>query len=198
MAPSAGPHEAEATSQRRGEHASDRSGGRPFRFSLQVGQVSSSKEHVELARRAEDSGFDLVVAGDHLTGCAGPMPSLGALAGATSRIRIGTMVSNNDFQHPALLARDAATLDVVSDGRLELGLGAGQGREEYERAGVAFEPIATRLGRLEESLVILPGSSTGRSSPTRGSTTACSSTAASPARSRGIFRSSQAEEATGS
>jgi probable F420-dependent oxidoreductase len=134
---------------------SGRSGGRPFRFSLQVGQVSSSKEHVELARRAEDSGFDLVVAGDHLTGCAGPMPSLGALAGATSRIRIGTMVSNNDFQHPALLARDAATLDVVSDGRLELGLGAGQGREEYERARVAIEPIATRLGHLEESLVIL-------------------------------------------
>ena len=127
---------------------------RPFRFSLQVPRAASRREWVDLARRAEDTGFDMLVTADHLGGLA-PLVPLAAAAEATERLRIGTMVLNNDFYNPSLLARDVATLDLLSEGRMELGLGAGHARPEYERAGLVFDPPARRVDRLEEAVGVL-------------------------------------------
>jgi probable F420-dependent oxidoreductase len=127
----------------------------PIRFSLQVPQVPSHREWIDLVRRAESSGFDMVVTADHLGGCMSPLVALASAAEASNRLRLGTMVLNNDFHHPVLLARDTATLDLLSDGRFELGVGAGHARPEYERAGVVFDPASTRIERLEEAVVVL-------------------------------------------
>jgi len=127
---------------------------RPFRFSLQVPRATSRREWVELARRAEDTGFDLLVTADHLGGLA-PLVPLAVAAEATERLRIGTMVLNNDFYQPSLLARDVATLDLLSEGRVELGLGAGHAHPEYTRAGLAFDPPGRRVDRLAESVGLL-------------------------------------------
>ena len=128
---------------------------RPFRFSLQAVQAGSRAEWVELARRAEDSGFDLLVTADHLGGSMAPLVALATAAEATRSLRIGTMVLNNDFHHPVLLARDIATLDLLSDGRAEVGLGAGHARPEYNSAGIAFDLPGHRVARLEEAVQVL-------------------------------------------
>ena len=128
---------------------------RPFRFSLQAFQTGSRTEWVELARRAQGAGFDLLVSADHLGRCLAPLVSLTIVAEATHNLRVGTLVLNNDYHHPSLLARDAATLDLMSDGRLEVGLGAGHAQPEYERAGIGFDPAATRVDRLSEAVPLL-------------------------------------------
>jgi len=92
---------------------------------------------------------------DHLTDLLAPFPALAAAAAATTRLRIGTGVLNNDFRHPVLTAREAATLDVLSDGRFELGLGAGHMRSEYEQTGLSFDPGSARVERLGEAVVIV-------------------------------------------
>src|SRR4051812_49735964 len=96
----------------------------------------------------------MLVTIDHLLECWSPLPPLITVAENTS-LRAGIMVLNNDFRHPALLAREAATIDLLTDGRLELGLGAGHGWPEYERIGLAFDPAPVRVDRLEESVQIL-------------------------------------------
>lgn len=129
---------------------------RPFRFGLQIAGASSLKSLVDKARRAEDLGFDTIVIGDHIVdGSLAPMTALAAMAAATSTLRVGTLVLNNDFRHPTLLAREAATLDLVTDGRFELGLGAGHAAPEYEEIGMEFAPSDRRVGRLEESVLVL-------------------------------------------
>jgi probable F420-dependent oxidoreductase len=84
-----------------------------------------------------------------------PLPALAIAAAATRRLRVGTMVLNNDFRHPTVLAREAATLDLLSDGRLELGLGAGHMKSEYDEAGLTFDRGAVRVARLAEAVVIV-------------------------------------------
>lgn len=129
---------------------------RAFRFGLQVPRVESRDELVAVGHRAETLGFDTVVVADHLVdGLLAPTVALATLAEATTRVRLGTLVLNNDWRHPALLAREAATLDLVSEGRLELGLGAGHAEPEYAEVGAAFDPPATRVARLEESVEVL-------------------------------------------
>ena len=130
-------------------------GLRPFRFSVQAAYARSRADWLETARRAEGQGFDMILTADHLGGCAGPLTALAAAAAVTDRLRLGVMVLNNDFHHPSLLARDAATVDVLSDGRLELGLGAGHAGQEYARAGIAFEPARVRVDRLAEAVDVL-------------------------------------------
>lgn len=128
---------------------------RPFRFSLQVRDAAGRAEWAELARRAEGAGCALLVVPDHLDACLSPLASLVAAAEAAPALRVGTLVLNNDFRHPALLAREAATVDLLTGGRFELGLGAGHAAEEYRRAGLAFDPAPVRVGRLEESVGIV-------------------------------------------
>lgn len=135
--------------------ASDLTRGLRFRFSLQIASVGSRQEWVDLVKRAEDAGFDMVVTADHLEQCLAPFLPLATAAEVSDRLRLGVMVLNNDFHHPSLLARDLATLDLLSDGRVELGLGAGHSQPEYERAGFKFDPAPTRVDRLEEAVIVL-------------------------------------------
>lgn len=133
-----------------------------MRFGVVVG-APTRDGYVQAVRRAEQLGYDVVLCSDHLE-LAGrhfshfaPIPALTAAAMATERIRIGTSVLNQDFRHPAVLAREAASLDVLSDGRLELGLGLGWNEPEYRMAGIAFDPAPERLRRLSEYVQVVKG-----------------------------------------
>jgi probable F420-dependent oxidoreductase len=128
---------------------------RRFRFGVNLRAADSRAAWIEKARRVEDLGYSTLLVPDHLAELLPPIPALVAAAGATSTIRIGTFVLNNDFRHPVLLARDAATLDLLSDGRFELGIGAGHMQSEYTEAGLAFDPASVRFERLGESVQIL-------------------------------------------
>jgi probable F420-dependent oxidoreductase len=138
-----------------GDMSDDTARRRPFRFSLQVAQAASRREWVELVKRTDDSGFDMIVTADHLEQCLAPLIPLATTAEVSDRLRLGIMVLNNDFHHPSLLARDVATLDLLSEGRMELGIGAGHSKPEYERAGLPFDAAPTRVARLEEAVVAL-------------------------------------------
>jgi probable F420-dependent oxidoreductase len=142
---------------------------RPFRFGVNVRTAGSAAEWADKARKVERLGYSVLLVPDHLAELLAPFPALAAAAAATTRLRMGTAVLNNDFRHPVLMARETATLDVLSDGRFELGLGAGHMRSEYEQAGLTFDAGATRVGRLAEAVVIVkellegkPVSFTGR------------------------------------
>ncbi len=128
---------------------------KPFRFGVNVRTAGSGADWADKARKVEALGYSVLCVPDHLAELLAPLPALAAAAAATKHLRVGTAVLNNDFRHPVLLAREAATLDVLSDGRLELGLGAGHMQSEYEQVGLAFDPGATRVERLEEAVVIV-------------------------------------------
>ena len=128
---------------------------RPFRFGVNVRAPASAAEWIALVRRVEELGYSTLNLPDHLTDRPAPMPALASAAAATTRLRVGTLVLNNDFRHPVLLAREAATLDVLSDGRFELGLGAGYVKAEYDEAGLRFDRGGVRVERLAESVTIV-------------------------------------------
>ncbi|WP_211188569.1 LLM class F420-dependent oxidoreductase [Gordonia asplenii] len=116
-----------------------------------------ARRFVQLAQTAEEYGFDTFAIPDHLGNQVGPIAALGALTQATSTIRLATSVLANGWRHPALLAKEATTIDVLSKGRLELGIGAGWMKEEFDKAGIEFESPGVRIRRLEEALIILDG-----------------------------------------
>ncbi|WP_327002633.1 TIGR03621 family F420-dependent LLM class oxidoreductase [Dactylosporangium sp. NBC_01737] len=131
---------------------------REFRFGAVVRLADSAKAWAEKARMLEDSGFDILFVPDHFVGPRfAPMPALTAAACATTRLRLGTMVLSNDYRHPVALAKEAATVDLLSEGRLELGIGTGWMRMEYDKAGLTFDPPAVRVARLAEALTVLKG-----------------------------------------
>jgi probable F420-dependent oxidoreductase len=121
---------------------------RNLRFGVGVNRVHSRTALTENARRFEDLGFDVFIVPDHL-GAIAPFPALAAAAQVTSTIRLGTNVLNAGFYKPALLARDAVDVDLLSDGRLDLGLGAGYVREEFEAAELPFPSAGRRVAHLE-------------------------------------------------
>ena len=109
-------------------------------------------------RRAEATGFDVVLAADHLVDhMLPPFSALGVAAECTDRLHLGTLVLNNDFRHPVLVAREAAALDLLSEGRFELGLGAGHMKHEYDQVGMRFDGPGTRVARMVESVQIIRG-----------------------------------------
>ena len=108
-----------------------------------------------MARKAEDLGFSTLFMPDHLIDQLSPVPALACAAEATSTLRIGTHVLGNDFRHPVFVAKEAATLDLLSDGRLELGVGAGWLEADYVAAGMSFARPGVRIERLAESVRIL-------------------------------------------
>lgn len=118
-------------------------------------QEGGARKFVKLAQQAEEYGYDSFAIPDHLGPQVGPIAALGALAVATDRIRIGTSVLANGFRHPVVLAKDAATIDVLSRGRLELGVGAGWIKSEFDAAGLPYESPGVRLEKLDEALTIL-------------------------------------------
>ncbi len=128
---------------------------RPFRFGVQVSSVGNRSAWVELARRVEGHGYSTLTMPDHFTEQLAPLPALMAAADATSSLRVGALVLGNDFRHPVVLAKELATIDVLSDGRLEIGLGAGWTRTDYEQSGIAYDTAGVRIDRLVESLRIV-------------------------------------------
>jgi probable F420-dependent oxidoreductase len=116
--------------------------------------IDSGAEFVAACRRAEGLGFDTVFAADHL-GVVSPFPTLVAAAAATERLRVGTLVLNAPFWNPALLARDIATTDVLTGGRLEVGLGAGHMKWEFGAADVPWQPFGERAERLRSTIAEL-------------------------------------------
>ncbi len=122
---------------------------RPFRFSFNIFAVSSRQAFADECREAEGYGYDAVFSADHL-GIPAPFPLLIAAAEATQRLRVGTLVLNAAFWNPALLAREVATTDILTDGRLELGLGSGHMKWEFDEAGIEWLPPAARAAKLAE------------------------------------------------
>jgi probable F420-dependent oxidoreductase len=129
---------------------------RPFRFAVQASSPpGDGTSWADLARRCEDLGYDVLTVADHLDDQLAPLPAVMAAAAATTTLRVGTMVLCNDYRHPAVLAKEAATIDVLSGGRLELGLGAGWLRSDYEHAGLPFDPAPVRIDRLAEAVTVI-------------------------------------------
>ncbi|HVM30858.1 MAG TPA: TIGR03621 family F420-dependent LLM class oxidoreductase [Candidatus Limnocylindrales bacterium] len=128
---------------------------RPFRFGmlLELGPRTSMAQVLDTARRAEDAGCSIVLGTDHFNRL-GVLPILQAVAERTS-LRIGTLVMNDDMRHPAVLAQDLAAIDHATDGRLEIGLGAGWDKGEYDAIGVPFDPAGRRVDRLQASVRML-------------------------------------------
>ena len=134
---------------------------KPFRFGINARTIGTAAEWTARARRLEDQGYATLNLPDHLAAMLAPLPALATAAAATRRLRVGTMVLNNDFRHPVVLAREAATLDLLSDGRLELGLGAGHMKVEYDEVGLAFDRGRVRVERLAEAVLIVKRLFTG-------------------------------------
>lgn len=130
---------------------------RKFRFGVQLANAASADEWVGLARKAEDLGYDSVFMPDHFGDQLAPVPALMAAADATSELRIGALVFGNDYRHPVVLAKEAATIDVLSGGRFELGLGAGWMNTDYEQSGIQHDRAGVRIDRLAESITICKG-----------------------------------------
>jgi probable F420-dependent oxidoreductase len=137
-------------------------GAHPFRFGVICERMQSAEEWVSKARFAENAGYSTFLIRDHfIQGPFGdqfaPMIALMAAADATKTLRVGSLVLDNDYRHPVMLAKEAATLDLLSGGRFELGMGAGWLRAEYDQAGMMFDAPGVRVSRLEEALHVLKG-----------------------------------------
>ncbi|MBA3252468.1 MAG: TIGR03621 family F420-dependent LLM class oxidoreductase [Geodermatophilaceae bacterium] len=130
---------------------------RPFRFLAEARAVASGRELAESARRAEDMGIDVLVVPDHLIDQLAPIPALATIAAATDRLRIAAFVLNNDLRHPAVLAQELASLDVLSEGRVEVAIGAGWNKPEYDAIGLPYDAARVRQARLAEAITVLKG-----------------------------------------
>ena len=144
---------------------------RPFRFGVICEHMQSAEEWLTKARQAEEYGYATLLIRDHFIrepfgDQLAPLIALMAAASATKTLRVGSLVLDNDYRHPVMLAKEAATLDLLSGGRFELGIGAGWLRSEYEQAGMVFEPAGVRVSRLEEAIQVLKGPATITRSPT--------------------------------
>lgn len=128
---------------------------RPFRFGVVTERAKSYAEWCMKAKKAEDLGYSTFLVPDHTDKDIAPIAALMAAASVTSTIRIGSFVFNNDLRHPALLAREAATLDLFSEGRFEFGLGAGYLATDYSQLGIPFENAKTRISRFEEAVSLI-------------------------------------------
>lgn len=128
----------------------------PFRFGVVFTEsVATGREWADLARRVEGQGFSTLLVADHYVNALSCTPLITAAAAATSTLRVGSYVLNNDFRHPAMLAKEIATIDVLSGGRVELALGAGWLKQEYDQIGLPFEPGSVRADRLAEAVAVL-------------------------------------------
>lgn len=130
---------------------------RPFRFGVTTASAGSRREWLEKARRLEALGYSTITIPDHFPDTFSTAPALMAAADATEHLRLASWVFCNDFRHPALLYKDAATLDLLSDGRFELGIGAGWLKSEYDQTGISFDPPGVRVARMEEAVRIVKG-----------------------------------------
>ena len=130
---------------------------RPFRFGIQASTAADGTSWSDLARRVEDLGFSALFMPDHFGPQLAPIPALAMAAAVTTTLRIGGLVLDNDYKHPVVLAKELATLDVLSGGRLEVGLGAGWMRTDYEQSGIPYDTPGVRIDRMLEGLEIIRG-----------------------------------------
>lgn len=128
---------------------------KPFRFGVIARAPGARAEWRDRARELEDLGYSVLTVPDHLTEILAPIPALVSAAEATNSLRVGTTVLNNDFRHPVVVAREAATVDFLTDGRFELSLGAGYMKSEYDQAGIRFDLGGSRVERLTEAVSII-------------------------------------------
>jgi len=130
---------------------------RGFRFGVQVSKETSAKGWAELARRTEAAGYEVLTMPDHFTDQLAPIPALMAAASATTTLRVGALVFDNDYKHPVILAKELATIDLLSEGRLEIGLGAGWMLSDYEEAGIPYDSPKVRIDRFIEGVAVIRG-----------------------------------------
>ena len=130
---------------------------RPFRFGVTLERTSNQDEIAGQARRAEDLGYSCMVMTDHFDDRNAPLVTITAAALATTSLRVGTLVLCNDYRHPVVLAKELATLDRMSNGRLEVGVGAGWMTSDYEQAGLPMDRPGVRIERLGEAVSVLEG-----------------------------------------
>lgn len=129
---------------------------RPFRFGVTAASAPSRAAWVKLARRTEELGYSTLLIPDRTSvGILAPVPALAVAASVTTSLHVGSYVFCNGYRHPVLLAREAATLDLLTDGRFELGLGAGVSSVEFEQIGIPFASAGARVGRLEETIQVM-------------------------------------------
>ncbi|HEV2141012.1 MAG TPA: TIGR03621 family F420-dependent LLM class oxidoreductase [Candidatus Dormibacteraeota bacterium] len=127
---------------------------RPFRFSVQEHTAGSASRWRERARAIESMGYSTLYMPDHFGDQVGPIAALMAAADATTRLRVGSLVFDNDYRHPVVLAKEAASLDLLSDGRFDFGIGAGWMIRDYEQSGMPYDSAGTRIERMAEAVTI--------------------------------------------
>jgi probable F420-dependent oxidoreductase len=130
---------------------------KPFQFLAEAREPVSGRELGERARRAEATGYHALVIPDHVLDQLSPVPAMAVIAAATERLRVSAFVLNNDLRHPAVLAQDLASLDVLSEGRLDVAIGGGWNQAEYDAVGIGFDPAPIRSDRLAEAVAVLKG-----------------------------------------
>lgn len=128
---------------------------RPFRFGVQEHRAPNAKAWREKARLVETLGYKTLYLPDHFGDQLSPIAALMSAADATTTLRVGSLVFDNDYRHPVVLAKEAATLDLLSEGRLDFGLGAGWQVSDYEQTGIPFDPPGLRIERMAEALQII-------------------------------------------
>jgi probable F420-dependent oxidoreductase len=127
----------------------------PFRFGVQLSTAPSGPAWRETARTIEGLGYSTLFIPDHFEDQFGPLVALTVAAEATTTLRVGSLVFGNDYRHPLVLAKEVATLDLFSEGRVEFGLGAGWMTSDYEQSGIAAEPAGRRISRMAEALAVM-------------------------------------------
>jgi len=130
---------------------------RPFRFGVQASKAPDRASWVDVARRCEDRCYSVLTMPDHFDDQLAPVPALMTAADATSALRVGALVWDNDYKHPLVLAKELATMDLLSEGRLEIGIGAGWMMTDYEQAGMPYDRPGVRIDRFVEGLAIIKG-----------------------------------------
>jgi probable F420-dependent oxidoreductase len=130
---------------------------RPFHFLADVREIVTGAELAERGRRAEAMGYHGVAVPDHLIPQLSPVVAMATVAAATSTLRVSGFVLNNDLRHPAVLAQDLASIDVLSGGRVDVAIGAGWNKPEYDAIGLPFDRTPVRQARLAESITVLKG-----------------------------------------
>ena len=133
----------------------------PFRFGVQASTAADAAEWTALARTAEALGYSTLTMPDHFGDQLAPVPALMAAAAVTTTLRVGALVWDNDYKHPIVLAKELATIDVLSCGRLEIGVGAGWMASDYEQSGIPFDSNKVRVDRFEEGLAVIKGAISG-------------------------------------
>jgi probable F420-dependent oxidoreductase len=127
----------------------------PFRFGVQLSKAPTGRAWRDIARKIESLGYSTLFIPDHLDDQLAPIAALTSAAEATETLRVGSLVFDNDYRHPVILAKEMATLDLLSEGRVEVGIGAGWMRSDYDQSGIPYDSPGVRVARMREGVAIM-------------------------------------------